>query len=211
MSRAGEAIKLRPAAYRFFEGGGFPSALRCRSLTAKFKTSFRVWLRYGQLLKSEKITDEERMGLALDLCFESVDEGYPTAALASGMSWFHSGDDLGRVELLTGKGMDAHKKYFEDRLEKETQKGPAFDSFWDAGTLWGSFRAAFEIDLFTADPHWWAFLALSAELPENCGVRRLAALRARNPMDVDAKSRSDLYLDKLLVSLPRGGVLEGAE
>lgn len=202
---------FRPYSYRFFEDGGFPSSFDHEGAAAVFNTDFRVWLRYEQLAKSTMVTAEEKTLLVLDLCYSAQPETIPADILIKQAIWFHGCDFIDRSDIFNGKGMQAFKSIYQERLKKQQKrrqdKGPDYDFFWDATVLWGSFMSAYNIDLFRVDLHWWAFVGLVNELPEQCGFQCLRRLRAAEPQDAPMDKRTDLRLSQALAAVPKDGVL----
>lgn len=201
--------QFHPYEYRFFEGGGFPATLTCDDFTATLKTSFRVWLKFDQLLQAKQIGNQERLGLALNLCIEKSDGEFPLEKLMQGLIWFHQADNFNRSWLFESPKMKKHKELYEKMLTTEAKKKPGMSLLWDTGAIWGAFMSAFGIDLFRVDLHWWAFLALMRELPENCSLNRLIRQRTTDIKDVDKKEQSAFVIKQHLVSVPSGGLLEG--
>lgn len=198
-----------PYEYRFFEGGGFPATLTHDGLTARLRTSFRIWLRFDQLIQSGKICDQERLKIAFDLCLENLDPEFPLEALSRGLLWFHGADAIDRSWIFNEPKRAKHKQLYEKMLNNESKKSRSLSLFWDSKAIWSAFRASFGIDLFQADLHWWAFLALMNELPENCSVSRLIRQRTTDIKDVNEKERGEFVIRQHLASLPAGGILEG--
>jgi len=200
---------FHPFEYRYFDGGGFPASLTFDHLTAELRTSFRVWLRFDQLVQTGKLTDRERLEAAFNLCFKSIDEGFPVEALKDGLVWFHGADRLDRSWLFDSPKRKNHKGLFEKMKAEAAKKNQSLNLLWDAGAIWGSFLSAFGIDLFRTDLHWWAFLALMNELPENCSVNRLIRQRSADLKEVNEKDRNEFVIRQHLASVPAGGILEG--
>lgn len=138
----------------------------------------------------------------------------PAPVLMAAISWFHSLDSLDRVSVLDRPGMKAFKDYFHKRhhqTQKRAEKACEYDLFWDAALVWGSFKKAYSLDLFTADLHWWAFMALLEELPEDCGFVRLCHMRRKDPGEAPQNMRSELRLSQILNGVPEGGILNPLE
>ena len=205
---------FRPFEYRYFEGGNFPATLDYDGLKAKLKTSFRVWLRFDQLIQADakKISDRERLDLALELCVEEMDYNFPLAKLMEGIVWFHGADANNRSWIFDKPKLAKQKSLYEKIIEGQGNKKKALNFFWDATAIWSAFMSAFNIDLFKADLHWWAFLALMAELPENCTINGLMRQRTQEIIKdktIDEKDKGEMIVRQHLVSLPKGGILEG--
>lgn len=198
-----------PYEYRFFEGEDFPATLTCEEAKATLKTSFRVWLRFDQLIQAKKISNKERLEAALNLCVEQVDGEFPTDKLLQGLMWFHQADNFSRSWLFEKPKLAKHKVIYEQLLLEEAKKKQGMSLLWDTGPIWGAFMSAFGIDLFKVDLHWWAFLALMRELPENCNLNRLIRQRTTKLKDIDKKEQGTFLIKQYLVSVPNGGILEG--
>lgn len=199
-----------PFAYRFFEGGTFPATITYEDLTATLNTSFRVWLKFEQLLQSKTLTDKERILFAFNLCVEKVDDNFPIDILNRGILWFHSADIMDRSWLFDHPKRKKHKILYDKMKEEAANKKPGLSLFWDTGAIWSSFMSAFGIDLFKLDLHWWAFLALINELPDGCALNRLIRQRTKDIKEIkDQKDQGEFLVRQYLASIPSGGVLEG--
>lgn len=201
--------EYHPYEYRFFEGNNFPSLLTHETFTAKLNPSFRVWLRFDQLLKTDQIGDEERLQLAIRLCVKEIDAGFPGLTLTNGLFWFYSCDTIDRAWILDLPGRKNHKTVLEKLVKEQKTKNTPMSLFWDSTAIWGAFKAAYGIDLFNDDLHWWAFQALLAELPDTCGLARMITQRTKDPKDVDSKERGQFVVKQHLVSVPAGNILDG--
>jgi hypothetical protein len=201
---------FHPFEFRFFEGGDFPSTLTCDGLTAYLKPSFRVWLRYDQLIQAKGITDEERFATALNLCVERLDAGFPMDILGLGLVRFYERDLLDQSAIFEHPSKQNHKALYEKRLKKAAQKGPGLSLFWDTHEIWSGFASFHKIDLFEVDMHWWKFLGYLGELPQESKLMGLAKLRTTDvQQEVDKKDKDDFLISQYLVSLPTGGILDG--
>jgi hypothetical protein len=177
-----------PHGYRHFEGG-FPDSYA----GATFKTDFRVWLRYKTLNGREGLSLSRKIGAAIRLCYSEIPEGADVKTLMEGIFWFYQCGDSDRIELLR-----LPKRLLDD-LEKERQRqeerGPAFDHFWDFKEIWGSFKAAFNIDLYKADLHWWGFNGLMGAFGPESPLSKLYQVRT---LDYGKKpSRSEVLAHKI--------------
>ena len=200
---------LHPAGYRYFEGGDFPNSFECDGKKVTLKTSFRDWLKFDQLIQAENLSDEERMSLALVLCVADIDAGFPYARITEGLVWFHGADANDRARLFDLKRNEAHKRKYESILAKRAGKKKSLSLFWDTHAIWSSFMAAFGIDLFRADLHWWGFLNLLGELPENSRISQLIRRRSTDPNDIVRESRDEFVIEQKLSAVPVGGVFMG--
>jgi len=193
-----------PVNYRFFGREGFPEQMRCDGYSAIFDTDFRTWLKYEKIVRSDRILDNEKVELALKCCFKSYDKQIDIKYLTQGAYWFYSRDFIDKEYLLEPLHMKEHKRVYDNKVKaQENNKIKEFDFFWDAQTLWGSFMAAYGLDLFRADLHWWAFLEMVNHLPDNCCFNNLRRLREAKRADVPEAQRSDLNIRQYLVSIPK--------
>ncbi len=200
---------LHPIGYRYFAGGGFPNSFECDGKKVTLKTSFRNWLKFDQLIQAENLADEERMSLALVLCVADIDDGFPYAQITEGLVWFHGADVNDRTWLLDLKQNETHKRKYESILAKRARKKKGLSLFWDTHSIWSSFMAAFGIDLFKVDLHWWGFLNLLGELPESSRISQLIRRRGTELKDVDDLHKGEFVIEQKLSAVPLGGVFRG--
>jgi len=198
--KSGEAFS--PVNYRFFGREGFPEQMRCDGYSAVFDTDFRTWLKYEKIVLSDRVSDNEKVELALKFCFKSYDEQIDIKYLTQGAYWFYSKDFINNEHIFDDPGLINQKQQYELNFKNKGKK-VSFDFFWDAQTLWGSFIATYGLDLFKADLHWWAFLEMVNHLPDNCCFNNLRRLREAKRADVPEAQRSDLNIRQYLVSIPK--------
>jgi hypothetical protein len=181
-----------PHGYRHFEGG-FPDSYR----GATFKTDFRVWLRYRTLTKRKDISKSRMIDASIRLCYKAVPEELQVITLIEGIHWFYQCGEADRIELLR-----LNKKVYEGleaEREKQEAKAEAFDYFWDFKEVWASFKAAYNIDLYVVDLHWWAFHGLMSGFGSESPLAKLYQVRT---LEYKNKPSASEVLAHKLAALP---------
>lgn len=150
------------------------------------KTDFRVWLRFGELLKSEmpfykKITE------AIELCVEPG-ERLPAdvPSLFEGLCEF----------------------YFGKRKCTGGTKKRVMDTECDAEYIFAAFYQQYGVDLTEEKMHWQKFRALLAGLSEDTCFMRIVGIRAA---DDSGKNSKELKRLKEIYALPISSDTEAAE
>lgn len=136
-------------------------------------SDFRIGIQIFQLMSEDGLTDFEKIGLACDLLFDLEGmEKLPDAETAQeAVQWFLSG-------WYTDKTINSGEK---DRKH--------MDYDVDQWRIYSAFLTQFNIDLNTADMHFWAFMGLLSTLNE-CAFTRIIDVRMRKidpKMSADAK------------------------
>lgn len=127
---------------------------------------FRNMIRFEKLLDDSRLSDTEKVLMGVRQLFEQLPPG-GIARAADRLLWFYR------------RGQDA-----VPGREAHGSAGRAYDLALDAGCIYAGFLQAYGIDL-TAVPflHWWAFLALLENLPEQTPMAQKMQLRT---MDLDS-------------------------
>lgn len=124
----------------------------------RVNTDFRQGLRFFAAMADPDLDEQERAAVIIRLFFgnqipEPVDEIWPF------------------VEYFIGGGED-----------KKCESGPrVFDFNADSGRLYAAFLQTYGIDLREAKIHWWLFLELFRDLPEDTMLLKVIDIRGKKP------------------------------
>ncbi|HRV29264.1 MAG TPA: Gp15 family bacteriophage protein [Spirochaetia bacterium] len=120
------------------------------------RTDFKQVLKFFRLLADDSLDDEEKSAKVLTLFFTElpdVDDVWPY------IESFIQGPDV---------------------PEGESEKR-VFDYNVDHGRIYAAFLQTYNIDLRTASMHWWTFLELLQNLPEDTKLMQVIKLRGEKP------------------------------
>lgn len=136
-------------------------------------SDFRIGIQIFQMMSEDGLTDFEKIGLACDLLFnlEGMEELPDAHTAQEAVQWFLSG-------WYTDKTINSNEK---DRKH--------MDYDVDQWRIYSAFLTQFDIDLNTADMHFWVFMGLLSTLNE-CAFTRIIDVRMRKidpKMSADAK------------------------
>lgn len=131
------------------EFSSLPETIVTGGVEHKVHTSFRVWLRWGRLLKE---------------CHIAAPFIFKEEAPPPGSDWVEAALEFYRSDTATPNG---------------TRKNvnPSMDLLLDGDYLVGSFQYAYGIDLTSEDMHWHRFLALLRSLPKDAKLSEIASYR----------------------------------
>jgi len=77
--------------------------------------------------------------------------------------------------FILRKGLDDDDNENYDSGEKN------FDFFVDAGLIYSSFMQAYNIDLRSETLHWWLFVQLLEDLPDDAALKKVIHIRQEKP------------------------------
>ena len=142
--------------------GGLPESIDGVPIYA----DYRNMIRFEQILDDDALSDTVKTALGVRQLFDELPPGGLERAVDR-LQWFYSrGKEPGREDAPRGK-----------------KAVRAYDLIYDAPCVYAAFRQAYQIDLIEIPYlHWWAFLALLENLPDNTAMAQRMQLRA---MDVD--------------------------
>lgn len=128
------------------------------------RTDFRDWLQFSDMLKDEELTPEDKLELMRD--------------------WFVHPPDCITLELYEGlrdflRASDLDREQEQKPDEPEyLNRPPTFDWCMDAAAVIADFRRYYAIDLLRVDYlHWWEFLSLLRNLPDESQTFRRISIR----------------------------------
>lgn len=147
-----------------------PEKLTISGKKYPINTDFRFWIKFQDALISQKPKEERAEALYSLIVELSLP---PSSQTLDSMLKFYIGESQ---EKNTGGG----------------KSGVAFDFVKDSEYIFSAFLGAYNIDLTTANLHWWKFKALFKALPDDCQMCKIMMYRTVNLKDVP-KSQRDFY------------------
>lgn len=146
---------------------------------------YRNMIRFEQILTDDTLTDEQKTLLAVAQLFDQMPPG-GIAQAADRLQWFYS---RGKAP---GSG------------DKKGSQARAWDLAADAGCIYAAFLQAYGIDLLQIPfLHWWAFLELLENLPEQTLMAQKMQLRAMDLSEIkDTRLRERYKKMQRQVALP---------
>lgn len=133
------------------------------------RTSFRVGINIMACSEDPDFDMYSKIPYMLETLYGKGIPG-PDIALR-GLMWYLSG---GTIESIEDMRHDAD----EDSMEK------AMDFIVDSSRLFSAFKRTYNIDLSKADMHWFEFLNLLADIPEDTVFKQVVTCRTRK---IDSK------------------------
>ena len=149
---------------------GPPETITVEGIKYAVDTDFRMWISFQSIMTS-RAGDEEKAAQVYAL-MERLGLPASEAALEAMVDFF--------------EGASA------DRAGAGESRTPAFDFERDSAYIYSAFLAAYEIDLTTAQLHWWKFKALFQALPDDCEICKIMRYRTVDLKDVP-KSQKQFY------------------
>lgn len=134
------------------------------------KTDFRKWIEFQGILTYGGNTSEK----AVRLCEFMESQGLPQNESA-----LHA-----LVEFYVGES--------HENASAGWKKPAAFDFDQDSEYIYSAFLSAYQIDLSSAQLHWWTFRALFKSLPDDCEICKIMRYRTVPLKDVP-KSQKQFY------------------
>lgn len=172
----------------------FPESIEADGRSYGIVTDFREWIRFSDMLGDKDLTDEEKLYLLTNWLTEAPRS--ITSNLVDALFAFFRADALNPDPVQDDE---------DDEPEEEPQpkRPPVFDWKYDAKFLIGDFRRYYNIDLLTAEMHWWEFRCLFAALPDDSQCRTRIGIRSADLSKIkDRDRRNQLAVMQRLIALP---------
>lgn len=142
---------------------------------------FRNMIRFSLILQDEHLSAAEKTCCGLQQLFGTLPPG-DTAHAVELLLWFYHGGRTPQEE--EGEAAPARGR----RPER------AYDFAQDAGHIYAAFLQAYHVDLLAVDfLHWWAFLALLDDLPEDTALAKIIQWRTMDLSKVKDKELRAYY------------------
>lgn len=172
----------------------FPASIEADGRNYEIVTDFREWIRFSDMLGDRDLTDNEKLYLLTNWLTEAPRS--ITSKLVDAVFAFFRADAL---------NPDPVQDDNDDEPEEELQpkRPPVFDWKYDAKFLIGDFRRYYNIDLLTAEMHWWEFRCLFAALPDDSQCRTRIGIRSADLSKIKDRDRQNqLAVMQRLIALP---------
>ncbi|WP_058990595.1 Gp15 family bacteriophage protein [Anaerococcus rubeinfantis] len=176
---------------------GLPSTIDVNGRKIAINTDFRVWIKYEELMLDEEKEAEKQIMEVLDTCL--VDDFTITSL-----------DDLEKLfdGLLNFYGLG--QKIENSKEEKESEEDSDFSSSskiysfeHDWSYIYSAYMECYNINIFTANLHWWEFKALFNSLNDKCLFSKIMSFRSMKITSKMSKDEKKYYRQmKKLYALP---------
>ena len=149
------------------------------------RTSFRIGIQIAQCLDDNNLSDEDRIAVAFNLLYgNGVPSDFERAL--RGLRWFMG---CGNINESDGKPSDNKEVIFWD---------------FDASRIYSSFMSTYNIDLTTADMHWFKFVSMMGSLRRDCAMSSAITIRTYDLKDLhNAKSKTEMMKLKKELTPPQ--------
>lgn len=162
----------------------YPTTIKTPTGDWKICTDYRDWIRFSEMLKTNELTDEEKLYIASQYFLRE----HPCDAMEA---------LIGLCSFYARKSYEDTKRLFRPSKKKATKK-PSFDFEVDADCIEAGFLATYNVDLDSISYlHWHKFMGLLENLPEGTEFRHRVAARNTNLAkikDADERARLRQYL-----------------
>jgi hypothetical protein len=151
-------------------------------------TDFRQGLRFFAALADKELEERDKSGIIIRLFFpKEIPE--PASEIWPFIEYFIAGGDT----------------------EKSgSTKARVFDFNVDAGRLYAAFLQTYQIDLREEKMHWWLFLELFRDLPEDTMLLKVIDIRGKKaPKYADADYKRDLRKAQQAFAIEQGDGANG--
>lgn len=164
--------------------GGYPKTVMVGGEEYEINTDFRVWAQIDELLFSGELSPEKAAEI-LGLCYKKLPEDAKAAFEA--VIRFHA---AGKLQRKNGR--------------KRTERQRRYVSFiHDEAYISAAFFSEYNIDLNTANMHWWRFKSLFDGLSEKQKICEIINIRAADLSKIkDKPARAYYSRAKNLYKLP---------
>ena len=186
---------------------GLPNTIDVSGRKVAINTDFRAWIKYEEVMLKE---DEKAQSQVLEVINTCLAEGFKISSLDEleslfdGFLWFSS----------LGKKTDGINKIKEeDEKESEVTNSSLVYSFeHDWAYIYSAFMECYNINLLTANLHWWEFKALFEGLNQKCLFSRIMSFRSMNITSKMSKDEKKYYRTmKKIYALPDERTVEEKE
>lgn len=129
------------------------------------ETDFRAVLNYNRIIRESREDGSELLE-ALQLMFGCIPENVAEAVLQ--LNWFVQGGEQDKRRRPSNKLLGINS---DTPMDYDT----------DSRLIWAAFRRVYAIDLRTVEYiHWWDFLEMLSELPEDIRLNRIIEIRTKD-------------------------------
>ena len=144
------------------------------------RTSFRIGIQICLCLDDDEYDDEEKYYIVMNLLYGN---SLPDTDIAiEGLKWFMSCGNPNKQTVSDEKTL-----FYWD---------------FDAPRLYSSFQQTYNIDLTTADIHWFKFIAMLGSLNKDSSFSQAVEIRQYDMKDLKGKARADMQKMKQNLTPP---------
>lgn len=133
-----------------------PSAVLIGGKAVEIRTDYKTCLKAIKALGDARLTEAEKLTVLCTLMYPTPPSD-AAAAVTQALKFLNCGAEASAARL--------------------TKPVYSFDK--DSAYIYTAFKSTFNIDLTTADLHWWEFRSLFADLGKDCFFNTLISLRSR--------------------------------
>lgn len=142
-----------------------PISLIINGMDYPIETDFRAVLNYNRIIRESREDGSELLE-ALQLMFGCIPENVAEAVLQ--LNWFVQGGEQDKRRRPSNKLLGINS---DTPMDYDT----------DSRLIWAAFRRVYAIDLRTVEYiHWWDFLEMLSELPEDIRLNRIIEIRTKD-------------------------------
>lgn len=172
----------------------FPEDIEADGITYPIATDFREWFCFADMLADQELSQEEKIYLMIEWLTEPPEK--ITAELVNAIFGFY------RAERLKPDPPEDDEDEESDEQE-QPKRPPVFDWKYDAAFILGDFRRFYNIDLLTAEMHWWEFLCLFTALPDDSQCKKRIDIRSTDLSKIkDNDRRNQIAAMQRRIALP---------
>lgn len=169
----------------------FPDTVFIGGKSCRVVTDFREWLKFADMLADKEIPHKEKLLFMPNWLYDPP--GTITDELVTALCGFYRADAL---------EPDRHEDE-EDEEGDEVPRPPVLDWKYDAKYIIGDFIRFYNIDLLTAEMHWWRFRILFSALPDDSQMMKRIAYRGADIGQIKNESeRKRIQRMQRLFALP---------
>jgi hypothetical protein len=141
----------------------FPDGWNLEGKIYKIKTDFRNVLKFFKVIKKKGMTEREKACTILDLFFYEI-------------------PDTDKVWEFLGFWINGGETKKDEGVERKV-----FDFIVDSGRIYAAFMQSYNIDLTSQQMHWFKFLELMQNIPDDTRLMQVIDIRSRKPAKGDSK------------------------
>lgn len=150
----------------------FPESIFADDKEYKIYTDFRNWIQFSELLASEELRKEDKICVISELICEPVE--LITEEIVTEIFKFYEAKEIEYIACNEN----------ESEQSECNERPPVFDWCIDARYILGDFRRFYNINLRTANLHWWEFKSLFLALPDDSCCKKRIVYRSVNLSEI---------------------------
>lgn len=147
------------------------------------RTDFRIGIQISLAMIDRDLSDSDKAAVAFNLLYGNGIPDMETAA--EGLRWFLRCGADERTDL------------------PNDNEPPSFFWDFDAGRIWSSFKASYDIDLHTANLHWFEFCNLMASVGKDTSLGKAMEVRNFSIKGIKGEERAKVVKAKMALTPPK--------